>query len=105
MENPATRGNDLAQRCRAFEDAMIEVANAKDGRGRAVHLYRGNWTADSLRDATKEFARPVIAADDVMFLNGLSDATQDEQRASEIAFWENLAKLAIATSAAMRAGR
>lgn len=94
----------------AFEQALIDVAKATDGAGRAVILYHGNWTADSLREAAREFMRIGIEKD-TMWLSGFSTenagavAALPLSTAAEAAYWENLALLAHATAAAIRAGR
>lgn len=96
-----------------FEDAMVELVNATDGNGLPVHLYRGNWTAESLREATRNFAyfaRHVVPEGEgpmpeVIFLAGFSNRSDSENVANEAGYWENLAKLAIATASAIREGR
>lgn len=89
---------------KSFAEAMVEVARATDGQGRAVMLYYGNWTADSLAEATREFAETVLPRD-AIFLSGLSEESQTANKAAAAAAWENLAKLASATAAAIREGR
>lgn len=91
-----------------FADAMVELVRATDARGLPVHLYRGDWTADSLRHTTREFWRRAgFNADRVEFLSlNLTDSLDPvEQRRLEANAWENLAKLATATAAAIREGR
>jgi hypothetical protein len=91
-----------------FEDAMIELVNATDARGLPVALYRGPWTADSFRDATKSFARRMgLHTDRIEFLdlNLAEPIDEAENLRLEANAWENLAKLAVATAAAVREGR
>lgn len=93
---------------KTFEDAMVDVANSTDGAGKAVILYHGNWSADSLREATRNFARHVVPAEgngplpEVLFYAGFNNSPSSD---AEVVYWENLAKLAIATAAAIREGR
>ena len=83
-----------------FADAMVDLVRATDGNGLPVHLYRGDWTASSLRVACREFMRVGIDDNTVWFADG-----KHMERFAEAAYWENLAKLANATAAAIREGR
>ena len=77
-----------------FADAMVELVNATDGDGVPAHLYFGPWTAESLRKTTRDYAATFIHPDAVFV-----------GKHGEAAAWENLAKLATATAAAIREGR
>lgn len=80
---------------KSFYDAMVELVHATDENCAPVHLYRGDWTADSLRETARLFAA-TMASRETVHIGG---------PAAEAAKWENLAKLATATAAAIREGR
>lgn len=80
---------------KTFAEAMVDVVQATDENCVPVHLYHGNWTADSLRETTRPFAA-TMASPETVHIGGPH---------AEAAAWENLAKLAIATAAALREGR
>lgn len=81
-----------------FEEAMINVSRATDGRGLHVTLHHGPSTAQALRESTYAFMQQFDP--DAFFINGLdSNASTD---AAEAAAWTNLALLALATAAAIR---
>lgn len=88
-----------------FEQAMIDLqTRAVDGRGLRVCFYTGPRTASDLRRATVDFGRNMVDEGVVVFL-GIDDSGQlQESQTAEIAAWENLALLARATAAAIRAG-
>lgn len=91
-----------------FSDRMVELARATDADGVPLTLYHGNWSADSLRDASKEFARTIgLNAGSMEFLGFNLAQSMDPQRSRllEANAFENLAKLLNATAAAIREGR
>ena len=86
-----------------FEQTLHDlITKAVDGSGRAVALHAGSITADALRRSTRLFMGPLVD-DGAVFLNGCEAPTREQQLKSEAAMWDNLALLARATAAAVRA--
>lgn len=92
-----------AQLYAAFERAMTDIIDAKDGDGRPVRLYAGPNTADGLRRATIDFGKSMLD-DGVVFINMDDKGNLQKSRKTETAAWTNLAKLARATACAVDAG-
>lgn len=89
-----------------FEQALVDVATkARDGEGRQVMLLPLELTADTLREATRDFARNFIGPNDAVIFLGTLNGEIVEHRGSEVAAWRNLALLATATAAAVKAGK
>lgn len=89
----------------AYEQALIDCANARDGNGNHVLLLpRGGVpTSDQMREATRNFMGG-MADEHAVFLS-LDGGTLKSSPQAEIAAWANLGLLARATAAAIRAGR
>lgn len=89
-----------------FEQALIDVEHATDGRGRAVRLLPMGVppTTEQLRRITIDFAESFMKQEPgVMFIELGSDGEIRQSKSAEIAAWRNLALLARATAAALRA--
>lgn len=87
-----------------LEQALIDVATmARDGEGQQVMLLPLELTSKALRTATRNFMAGMI--DERTVFLGLDGGTLQSKPASEIAAWRNLALLANATAAAVKAGR
>ena len=87
-----------------FEQALVDVATkARDGEGRQVLLLPMQLTSTALRTATRNFMAGMI--DERTVFLGHVDGTIQSAPKHEIAAWRNLALLANATAAAVKAGR
>ena len=84
-----------------LEQALVDLATATDGQGRAVVLFygssEGQSNAQALREATYAFMRAFDS--EAVFLNGRYPLAP--QGPAEAAAWRNLALLAQATAAAI----
>lgn len=88
----------------AFERALVDVATkARDGAGRHVRLLPPELTSKALREVTRNFMSGMI--DERTVFLGIDGGTLQDSSASEIAAWCNLALLANATAAAVKAGK
>lgn len=87
-----------------FEQTLVDLATkAFDGEGRQVMLLPSLLTSAGLRTATRNFMAGMI--DEHTVFLGLDGGTIQSKPKHEIAAWRNLALLANATAAAVKAGR
>jgi hypothetical protein len=86
----------------AFENAMIDIANAEDGNGNRVRLISvvGVPTAQQLKEETFRFMENFDI--DAMYIKPDASGKLVESADVETAVWANLALLARATAAAIR---
>lgn len=87
----------------AFEQALIDVANATDGGGAAVRLIpiMGIPTAKQLAQLTREFADNMLQEGCVFIVRDAITGNLIESTTAERVAWANLALLARATAAAI----
>lgn len=86
---------------KTLEEALIDLNNAVDGKGRPVRLFSGAITYRNLQVTTSEFVKNMIP-DGTVFLDLGPDGSIIESTASAAAAWENLAKLATTCAATLR---
>lgn len=88
----------------AFEQALIDCANAVDAGGNRVRLIptRGVPTAQHLREATRDFANNMLDPGTAFITRDAVTSQLIESKLAEQVAWANLALLARATAAAIR---
>jgi hypothetical protein len=86
-----------------FENALVQLTFARDGQGQRVRLAPQEFSSEALRATTREFMGTFLGEGGVFV--AIEEGKIKESQPAEIAAWTNLALLAHATAAAIRAGQ